>query len=116
MFQDRWVMLLLLTGFIASFALLLALTELAEPQDVPVGMIDQSFSGRTVRIRGTASGLQSREAGLFLTITDPTGSIRAIIWKNELTETDVTEGKNVTAVGFIQMYQQRPELIVRAFA
>ncbi len=111
---NKWVMPLLLAGFIVSFALLLALTELAEPQDVPIGTIDQSFSGRTVRIRGTVSALANNDAGLFLSITDPTGSIRAIIW-NGLREMDVMEGKNVTAVGFIQMYQQRPELIVRTF-
>jgi len=76
-----------------------------------IGDITADNAGTFARVSGSIQRLSESEDGYFLTMSDSTDSIKAVIWKRSFPHLNLTENQNVEIIGTISLYRGEIEII-----
>jgi DNA/RNA endonuclease YhcR with UshA esterase domain len=96
----------------AGIAVLFALAQLESK--VPIGKIDESHIGQTVKVAGEIKSLYRSRAGhAFLELVDSTGRIKVVIFEGSADADFLQEGQKIKIQGKVVEYRGRPEIIAR---
>ncbi len=100
---------------IIGIVMIFAVSVFIEPEQVPIGSIEFSDSGRHVIINGTISEMSVSGGHIFLTVEDSTGSILVVMFERDANQDvyNMKAGNNVVIEGQINVYKNELEIIAR---
>ncbi len=79
-------------------------------EQVDIGSIEKSWSGRNVRVNGEVTRFHSSEDTAFIDLEDSTGSILVVNFDNRL---ELEKGDSINVTGYVSIYEGEKEVIAR---
>ena len=95
---------------------LAAIAYYIEPPEVAIGSISDTYLGKIISVKGTASDVsksrdvQDRET-LFFTLSDSTGSIKIVDFNNNLI---LEDSSVVSVIGKVSFYKDKYEIVAES--
>ncbi len=113
--KDETLLKLSLVTSIVGLLLLFSIAQMAEVPAVTISQITEDYIGRTVLISGNISSIFTSNKGtIFLEISDKTGELKAVIFKNlvsKVSPSPLQERQQVQIQGKINEYEGELEII-----
>lgn len=95
---------------VIGLTLMYASSLYLEMETVSIGDIKKSWSGKTLKIQGTAANVTNSGGNLFMDVKDSTGSILVV---NFDSKSSISEGDSVTITGHVALYEGELEIIAK---
>lgn len=98
---------------IIGLAIMLVSDTIDDALRIKIGEVEGGMVGEQALLCGTVKSLRDNGKGtVFMNLSDETGSISAVFFRDVKEETDsVRAGANVCIEGNIQIYRSMPEII-----
>lgn len=78
--------------------------------NVEIGQIEKSWTGKTLKVTGTAENVTKSGGNLFMDVKDSTGSILVVEFDSK---SSVKEGDAVNVTGHVALYEGKLEIIAK---
>lgn len=114
MISDEKLARISLAAAIAGLVLLFIAVSLAQPENVAISQITNSYSGRNVIVDGTVKSYSTSEGNIFIKLEDGTGNITAVMFERAARGQTIPllqKGDNATVQGQVNVYKNEPEII-----
>lgn len=111
--EDKNLIKLLLLCSVIGIFLLFLLIETQDLKPIPLNQVEQ-YKDQVVKVQGEITKLTIKEKVAFIDIKDQTGELVLVKFnprKNEFN--NLNQGKNITATGKVQFYQDNWEIILQ---
>lgn len=95
---------------VIGLTLMYASSQYLEPEKAEIGEIDESWTGKTLRINGEAANVTRTENHLFMDLEDSAGSIMVVQFDSQ---TSVDEGEELEVSGHVELYEGELEIVAR---
>ena len=117
---ERGLIRISLIGILVGLVALYFVTQSLVPEKNNVSDITIGLSGSQVEVTGNITDLKKSGDNLFFSLSDGTGSIKVVLWKNTLDRLKLQgidleklkNGNSVVVVGTVEGYKGELEIIL----
>ncbi|MBU3958178.1 MAG: OB-fold nucleic acid binding domain-containing protein [Nanoarchaeota archaeon] len=112
--QDGTLLKLSLATSLIGIILLFAFAQTIESERVTIADVDKSFIGRNIELFANIESFYSSNGNYFLKVSDKTGNITAVLFKQTAANSDMgklKKGQQIILSGKISEYKSSLEII-----
>ena len=113
MISDSQLMKLSFAITVIGIVSLFLIVQLIEPLFVRIGDINEAMSGQLIMTEGKISSFNTNDGHIFLTLSDKSGEIKVVMFKNQVTDSnyELKNSDEIRVEGSVSIYENELEII-----